>query len=189
MSASDDKAMVVIVGAGPTGVMLAIELARRGIEVSVLDKQPVRSSESRAIGIHARTLEVFDQLGIVERFVELGHRVDGLAVHRRTGRPVRIHFSGIDSFYPFMLTLSQAETQRILKERLEDLGVSVQRGARVLDLREDEGWRRAADHPYRRGARADGSGRTGLSAATGLTASCGGASACRSTARTTRRTG
>jgi 2-polyprenyl-6-methoxyphenol hydroxylase-like FAD-dependent oxidoreductase len=118
--------------------MLAIELARRGVEVSVLDKQPARSSESRAIGIHARTLEVFDQLGIVEQFLELGHRVDGLAVHRRAGRPVRIHFSGIESLYPFMLTLSQAETQRILEERLEELGVSVQRGVRVLDVCEDE---------------------------------------------------
>jgi 2-polyprenyl-6-methoxyphenol hydroxylase-like FAD-dependent oxidoreductase len=117
--------------------MLAIELARRGVEVSILDKQPARSSESRAIGIHARTLEVFDQLGIVEQFLELGHRVDGLAVHRRAGRPVRIHFSGIESLYPFMLTLSQAETQRILEECLEELGVSVQRGVRVLDLCED----------------------------------------------------
>ena len=138
MSIGANKTTVVIVGAGPTGTMLAIELARRGIEVSILDKQPVRSSESRAIGIHARTLEVFDQLGVVEQFLELGHRVDGLAVHRRTGRPVRIHFSGIDSPYPFMLTLSQAETQRILEERLQGLGVSVQRGVRVLDLSEGE---------------------------------------------------
>jgi 2-polyprenyl-6-methoxyphenol hydroxylase-like FAD-dependent oxidoreductase len=117
--------------------MLAIELARRGIEVKLLDKQPARSSESRAIGIHARTLEVFDQLGIVEQFLGLGHRVDGLAVHRRAGRPVRIHFSGIDSPYPFMLTLSQAETQRVLEERLADIGVSVQRGVRVLDVHEE----------------------------------------------------
>jgi 2-polyprenyl-6-methoxyphenol hydroxylase-like FAD-dependent oxidoreductase len=135
---SDNKTTVVIVGAGPTGAMLAIELARRGIEVSILDKQPARSPESRAIGIHARTLEVFHQLGIVDPFLELGHRLGGLAVHRRTGSPVRIRFSGIDSPYPFLLTLSQAETQRILEEHLKDLGVSVQRGVRVLDLREDE---------------------------------------------------
>jgi 2-polyprenyl-6-methoxyphenol hydroxylase-like FAD-dependent oxidoreductase len=61
---------VGIVGAGPTGAMLAIELARRGVEVSILDRQPARSPESRAIGIHARTLEVFDQLGIVEAFLD-----------------------------------------------------------------------------------------------------------------------
>jgi len=82
VAARSKNTTVVIVGVGPTGAMLAIELARRGIEVSILDKQPARSSEFRAIGIHARTLE----------------------------DPVRIHFSGIDSLYPFMLTLSQAET-------------------------------------------------------------------------------
>jgi 2-polyprenyl-6-methoxyphenol hydroxylase-like FAD-dependent oxidoreductase len=137
LSISDNRTTVAVVGAGPTGAMLAIELARRGIEVSILEKQPARPCESRAIGIHARTLEVFDQLGIVDQFLELGHRVDGLAVHRRAGHPVRIHFSGIDSPYPFMLTLSQAETQRILEERLEELGVKVRRGVRVLDLLED----------------------------------------------------
>ena len=137
MTLSDSNTTVAILGAGPTGAMLAIELARRGIEVRIFDKQPARSSESRAIGIQARTLEVFEQLGIVEQFLDLGHRVDGLAVYRRAGRPVRIHFSGIDSSYPFMLTLSQAETQRILEKRLVDLGVSVERGVRVIDLRED----------------------------------------------------
>jgi 2-polyprenyl-6-methoxyphenol hydroxylase-like FAD-dependent oxidoreductase len=118
--------------------MLGIELARRGVEVSILDKQPARSPESRAIGIHARTLEVFDQLGIAEQFLELGHRLDGLEVHRRAGRSVRIHFSGIGSSYPMMLSLSQAVTQRILEERLGELGVGVQRGVRVLDLRQGE---------------------------------------------------
>ncbi len=81
---TQSKFPVVIVGAGPTGVMLAIELARRGVEVRVLDKQPSRSRESRAIGIHARTLEVFHTLGIVEEFLELGHRVDGRRTQHRS---------------------------------------------------------------------------------------------------------
>ncbi|MBV8735299.1 MAG: FAD-dependent monooxygenase, partial [Solirubrobacterales bacterium] len=65
---------VVIIGAGPTGAMLAIELARLGVEVRILDKQPARSQETRAIGIHARTLEVFLQLGLVDEFLRLGHK-------------------------------------------------------------------------------------------------------------------
>ena len=130
-------APVVIVGAGPTGVMLGIELARRGVEVSILDRQPARSPESRAIGIHARTLEVFHRLGLVEQFLDLGHRLDGFTVHTRARRSLRVGFGGVESPYPFMLTLSQAETQRILEEHLEALGVSVQRGVRVLDLRDD----------------------------------------------------
>jgi flavin-dependent dehydrogenase len=61
---STDRVAVVIVGAGPTGALLAIELARRGVEVRVLDKQHSRPRESRALGLHALTLEVFHRLGL-----------------------------------------------------------------------------------------------------------------------------
>ena len=128
---SDEQ--VVVVGAGPTGVMLAIELARRGVEVRVLDKQASRPQETRAIGIHARTLEVFGQLGIVEEFLELGHRVDGATVHSRARRPAQVRFDGLDSPYPFLLTLGQDQTQRILDERLESLGLGL--GTCHLDKR------------------------------------------------------
>jgi 2-polyprenyl-6-methoxyphenol hydroxylase-like FAD-dependent oxidoreductase len=129
---------VLIVGAGPTGVMLAIELARRGVEVSVLDKQPACSPESRAIGIHARTLEIFDLVGVAEQVLEAGHRLDGFLVHTRARRTLRIRFAELDSPYPFLITLSQAETQRILDERLGHLGIRIQRGVEVLDVREAE---------------------------------------------------
>jgi len=122
---------VVIVGAGPTGVLLAIELARRGLEVRVFDQQPGRSLEARAIGIHARTLEVFHQLGIVEEFLELGHRVNGVSFHTPAGLRLRARFGLVDSPYRFMLTLSQAETQRILERKLESLGVTIERSAEV----------------------------------------------------------
>jgi 2-polyprenyl-6-methoxyphenol hydroxylase-like FAD-dependent oxidoreductase len=125
---------VVIVGAGPTGVMLASELARRGIVVRVLDKQSVRSPETRAIGIHARTLEVFHQLGLVEEFLALGHRVDGMTVHTRARRRTRVNFGRLDSPYPFVLMLGQHRTQRILDQRLERLGIAIERGVEVLDL-------------------------------------------------------
>jgi 2-polyprenyl-6-methoxyphenol hydroxylase-like FAD-dependent oxidoreductase len=125
---------VVIIGAGPTGVMLAIELARRGIEVRVVDKQSARSPETRAIGIHARTLEVFHQVGIVEEFLALGHRVDGMTVHTRARRRTCVNFGRLDSPYPFVLMLGQDQTQRILDQQLERLGVAIERGIEVLDL-------------------------------------------------------
>jgi 2-polyprenyl-6-methoxyphenol hydroxylase-like FAD-dependent oxidoreductase len=132
------EVQVAIVGAGPTGAMLGIELARRGIEVSILDRQPERSPESRAIGIHARTLEVFDQLGVIDEFLDLGHRVDGFTFHLRGRRSLRLGFGALESRYPFMLTLSQAETQRILEEQLARIGVTVQRGVQLLELHEGE---------------------------------------------------
>ncbi len=125
---------VVIVGAGPTGVMLALELARRGVGVRILDKQPSAPQETRAIGIHARTLEVFHQLGIVEEFLELGQRVTGFSVHTRARRSMRVRFGGLDSPYPFVLMLGQDQTQRILDQRLKQLGISIERGVSVGDL-------------------------------------------------------
>ena len=136
-SLGGDPQQVVIVGAGPTGVMLAIELARRGVEVRVLDKQLSRSSETRAIGIHARTLEIMRQLGIAEEFLALGHQVGGVISHLRGRRWAEVRFGGLDTPYPFLLTLSQEQTQRILDERLERLGVSVERGVDVVDVRHD----------------------------------------------------
>jgi 2-polyprenyl-6-methoxyphenol hydroxylase-like FAD-dependent oxidoreductase len=96
-SLGSDGRPVVIVGAGPTGVMLAIELARRGLEVRVLDKQPSRPAETRAIGIHARTLEVVHQLGMVEEFLALGHRVGGVIFHLRGRRRAQVRFGRLDT--------------------------------------------------------------------------------------------
>lgn len=125
---------VAIVGGGPTGVMLAIELARRGIEVRLLDKQPQRSLETRAIGIHARTLEVFHQLGLIDEFLAAGHQVDGMTVHTRARHCTHVNFGRLDSPYPFVLMLGQDQTQRILDQRLERLGITIERGVEVLDL-------------------------------------------------------
>jgi 2-polyprenyl-6-methoxyphenol hydroxylase-like FAD-dependent oxidoreductase len=138
-SLGGDRRPVVIVGAGPAGVMLAIELARRGIEVRVLDKQSSRPGENRAIGIHARTLEVMYQLGIAEEFLALGHPVGGVIFHLRGRRRAQVRFGRLDTPYPFLLTLSQEHTQRILDERLESLGVSIERGVEVVDMRHDAG--------------------------------------------------
>lgn len=128
---------VAIVGAGPTGVMLAIELARRGVGVRIFDKQPTPSQETRAIGIHARTLEVFHQLGIAEEFVELGHRVNGFEVHTPARHSTLVRFGGLDSPYPFVLMLGQDQTQRILDQRLAELGVAIERGVEVAALNHD----------------------------------------------------
>jgi 2-polyprenyl-6-methoxyphenol hydroxylase-like FAD-dependent oxidoreductase len=125
---------VVIVGAGPTGVMLAVELARRGVEVRIFDKQPKRSTETRAIGVHARTLEIFHQLGIVDQFLERGHKTTGMEVHTRARRSTRVDFGGLDSPYPFVLMLGQDQTQEILDLKLEQLGISIERGVEVAKL-------------------------------------------------------
>ena len=180
---------MAVVGAGPTGVMLAIELARRGVNVKVFERLSEPPTESRATGIHARTLEIFRQLGLVEQFLAVGHRLDGFALHTQQRRPVRVRFDGLDTPYPFVLNLRQDVTQRILDRHLDRQGVTVAA-------------RRRGDRPApgRRAGRADRQARrqhltprrsppAGSSVATGHTASSAAASASHSTARTTARTG
>jgi 2-polyprenyl-6-methoxyphenol hydroxylase-like FAD-dependent oxidoreductase len=105
--------------------------------VRVLDKQPAPPAETRAIGIHARTLELFHQLGLIGEFLDRGHRVDGVVFHTGARRKVEARFARVESRYPFLLTLSQAETQRILDAKLESLGITVERGVEVVGLDED----------------------------------------------------
>ena len=68
---------VLVVGAGPTGLMLANQLARRGVRVRIIDRHAGPARESRALGVQARTLEIYSHLGIVERALDLGKRATG----------------------------------------------------------------------------------------------------------------
>jgi hypothetical protein len=168
--------------------MLAIELARRGVEVRVLDKQAWRPQETRAIGIHARTLEVFRQLGVAEEFVELGHRVDSVTVHSRARRPTQVRFDALDSPYPFLLTLSQDQTQRILDERLESLGIQIERDV-PCSTSSRLGTPPCCGYSFAANGTSAPSPSAGWSAATAPTASSAARWASRSPATTTPRTG
>ena len=76
MPALPQQCDVLIVGAGPTGLMLANQLARRGVRALIIDRHAGPSLQTRALGVQARTLEIYAQLGIVERALELGKRGD-----------------------------------------------------------------------------------------------------------------
>ncbi|MGW7268667.1 FAD-dependent monooxygenase [Streptomyces sp. NPDC054842] len=124
---------VVIAGAGPTGLMLACELRLGGADVVVVERLAERSGESRAGGIHSRTLEVLDQRGILDRFLAEGSL-----------QPVG-HFSGLyldfdesESRHPYPLMILQSAIERLLEERAEELGVRVRRSCEVGALRQDE---------------------------------------------------
>lgn len=124
---------VVIAGAGPTGLMLACELGLAGIDVLVLERLPEpRTVESRAGGLHIRTMEVLDQRGLLDGFLE-------------RGRPRQdVHFSGLGidlsdmaTRYPYALLILQAEVERLLEERAAQLGVRLRRDAEVTGLTQD----------------------------------------------------
>src|ERR1700754_1431617 len=123
---------VVIAGAGPTGLMLAAELRLAGIDVVVLDRLPGRTGESRAGGIHPRTMEVLDQRGILERFLEVGRPMQ--AGHFSG---LRLDFSRLPTRYPYTLAILQARIEGLLEDWAVSLGVRVRWGHEVVGVRQD----------------------------------------------------
>jgi 2-polyprenyl-6-methoxyphenol hydroxylase-like FAD-dependent oxidoreductase len=119
---------VLIVGAGPTGMTAAIELNRFGIPVRLIDKLLEHVTTSRAIGVQARTLELFEQRGLADAMLEAGNKDIAGSIYDHGKLVFRIEYSGIDSSYRYLLGVSQAETERILRERLARQGVAIEWG-------------------------------------------------------------
>jgi 2-polyprenyl-6-methoxyphenol hydroxylase-like FAD-dependent oxidoreductase len=131
-------ARVLVVGAGPVGLAMGCELLRHGVACRVVDKSLAPSPHSKALGVQARTLEVFDMMGIAERFVDLGKKVHGVNAYADGKRITHVSLDGIDSPYPFLLCLSQSETERVLAARFEELGGRVERGVALATLAQDD---------------------------------------------------
>lgn len=126
---------VTIVGAGPTGLTLACELARRGVSCAVLEARTEREELSKALGVHARTLEVFEDLEIAEKAVALGRRLSGANIYSDGERVAQVTLDRLESQYAYVLILPQHDTEKLLEERLGELGGEVVRGARATRLR------------------------------------------------------
>ncbi|GAB2738406.1 FAD-dependent monooxygenase [Kitasatospora kifunensis] len=126
-------ATVMIAGAGPTGLMLACELRLAGVEVVIVDRLPGRTGQSRAGGMHPRSMEVLDQRGLLAPFLAAGQP-------RQFGHfsGLRMDFSGLATRYPHSLMILQASVERLLEERLTELGTQVRWSAEVTGLRQDE---------------------------------------------------
>ncbi len=129
----DDRA-VVIAGGGPTGLMLAGELALAGVDVVIVERRESQELVgSRALGLHARTIEVLDQRGIAERFLAEGYtaQVAGFA-------GVKLDIGDFPTRHPYGLALVQKHTERILADWVEALGVPLLRGRVVTGFAQDE---------------------------------------------------
>ena len=130
---------VVVVGAGPAGLVAAAELARRGVRVRVIDKLAQPTDQSRAIAVHARSLDMFDRMGIVDEMVSTGIKATAMQLYAGHSRLFRIPLGGVDSAFPFTLTTAQTETERVLGDHLQSLGVIVERGVELVGLAQDGG--------------------------------------------------
>jgi 2-polyprenyl-6-methoxyphenol hydroxylase-like FAD-dependent oxidoreductase len=133
---------VLIVGAGPTGLMLANQLVRRGVRVMIIDRHDGPSLQTRALGVQARTLEIYAKLGIVDRALELGKRGTGADLWAQGRRMARVPLGEAgknETPYPFILVLGQDDNERIMGDKLRELGVSVQWNTELVALAQESG--------------------------------------------------
>ena len=128
---------VLVVGAGPTGLMLANQLGRRGVRVTIIDRHSGPARESRAMAVHARTLEIYSKLGLAERALELGtpgYGANMWAGGRLKARiPLKEMGKGMSPF-PYVLMLGQDDNERIMGEHLRRWGLSVQWNTELVAL-------------------------------------------------------
>src|SRR5262245_2630428 len=116
---------VLIVGAGPTGLMLANQLARRGVRPLIIDRHSGPAQQSRAMAVQARTLEIYSKLGLSERAHELGGKGTGANMWASGKHTARIPIGDIGrdmSPFPYILMLGQDDNERIMGEKLSSYG-------------------------------------------------------------------
>ena len=132
--------LVLIIGAGPTGLVLALWLTRLGVSVRIIDKTAEPGTTSRAVAVQARTLELYRQLDLADAVVEAGVKVAGLNLWVSGAKAARLLLgrmgAGLSPF-PYALTYPQDAHERLLIDRLDALGVRVERRTELVRFDQD----------------------------------------------------
>lgn len=128
---------VLVVGAGPAGLALAASLAQLGVDHVVVDRSAAASSGSRAAAVQPRTLEYLHRIGVAEPLVDDGLRGHGFVVADPRRALLRADYAAVASPFPYLLLISQQQTELRLQQRLEQLGGRVHRGVRLLTLQDE----------------------------------------------------
>ncbi|QNA71080.1 rifampin monooxygenase [Streptomyces sp. So13.3] len=126
---------VIVVGAGPTGLMLACELRLHGVHVVVLEKLTEPTKESRGQGLHTRSVEIMDQRGLLDRFRAVSETFQAGGLFGGIMKPWP---HGLDTAHPYGLATPQPVSERLLSERAVELGTDIRRGCEVVGLSQDE---------------------------------------------------
>lgn len=133
---------VLVVGAGPTGLMAACLLVRSGVKVRIIERRVEPTRESRAFAVQARTLELMQSIGLADRFLARGVIAGSVNLHVKGPFRGGLNFDlarTADTPFPFILMIPQSETEALLIEDLEEQGVRVDRGQQLRSLTQDEG--------------------------------------------------
>ncbi|KAK3350722.1 FAD binding domain-containing protein [Neurospora tetraspora] len=135
-----DHCNVLIVGAGPVGTTLALELALQGVSFRIIDKSPARSENSRALVVHPRTQELLDRHGAVDKLIPRGSIARGAVMNINRKLVARVDLDDLDitdTKYPLPLMVSQAETEKFMEETLAKYGKAVERGYTATSIVQD----------------------------------------------------
>src|SRR5246500_2893685 len=128
---------VLVVGAGPTGLTVAASLVAHGARVILADKLPEGQNTSRAAAVNARTLEVLEDLDVARRMVKTGLIAPRFTMREGRRILIPVDFSDLPTKHPYTLMLSQADTERLLLERLHELGGEVVRPVTLSRISQD----------------------------------------------------
>lgn len=129
---------VLITGAGPTGLLAAVDLYRHGLKPRVVEKHDGPSVHSKALAVQARSLELLEDLGLAEQATAAGNVVHGFNMYATGQRIVHLTLDELDSPFPYLLVLPQSDTERLLGGALEKLGGAVQWQHEVTHVEQDE---------------------------------------------------
>lgn len=138
MGSGASEPRVLIAGAGPVGLVAAIELARRGAAVRIIDKNAERTGLSKAVGVNARSLEVLEPSGVAPALIDAGLKVRRINLRYDGEALAAVDFSRLDHRYNFILCLPQSETEAVLEAALEARGVAVERETELVGFAQDD---------------------------------------------------
>ena len=138
MNTTNNKTKILIVGAGPTGLTMASELTRHGIPCRIIDQKSGVTDKTKALSVQSRTMEVFEDMGIVDEVLERGRIVSGFSMYSEGKRIFQVTSGELDTPYSFNMLYPQFETERSLYNHLTNLGADVDWNTEVLELEQNE---------------------------------------------------
>src|ERR1035441_6716747 len=130
----EERTEVLVVGAGPAGLLIAILLAEAGIEVKIIDREERTAARSYACALHGRTLKLLSQMGLAAGVLDRGRRIQLMAFYDGAERRAEVKLSELGGEFPFMVILPQNVFEGVLEERLRKTGVTVNWNHRFDDV-------------------------------------------------------
>ena len=129
---------VLVVGAGPVGLFMACALTRHGVNVRIVDSASGPTTLSKAIGVHARTMEIFQDLGVIDAALAAGKKMHGAGIFSGANKIASLLMDELDSPFPFILDLEQSRTEDILIDHLKEAGGAVDRDTAMTGFEQDD---------------------------------------------------